>query len=309
MFAITRYEVKTCSNHSAGRRMTVSEAFQTFKSELELPDQKQKLAASAQQELRSRIANHLYVPDSVLVGSYSRHTKIDPLNDIDILLIRNSQRVGLTTDGSGLSPAHALSEVVTAVRQAYPRTATIETQSRSVNVQLPDLSFGFDIVPAWLRYPDGYWIPDTQFGGWIPTNPDAHARLMTDANVHCDGKLKPLIKMVKHWSRNNFDLIRSFHLELICAHIFSREKLTSFSFGVATFLVHAQKYVGREFLDPAYRSSRVDKVLSQHEETKIRQRMHHDAENSLDALKLEGAGRQVEAIEKWKYIFMSGFPR
>ena len=46
--------------------MTVAEAFQTFKSELEIPDQKQKLAASAQQEIRSRIAEHLFVADSIL---------------------------------------------------------------------------------------------------------------------------------------------------------------------------------------------------------------------------------------------------
>jgi hypothetical protein len=41
--------------------MTVSEAFDTFKSELELPDRKQKEAAAAQQQLRDEIAKHLYL--------------------------------------------------------------------------------------------------------------------------------------------------------------------------------------------------------------------------------------------------------
>src|SRR5437763_692077 len=128
--------------------MTVAEAFQTFKSELEIPDQKQKLAASAQQEIRSRIAEHLFVADSILTGSYSRHTKIDPLNDIDVLLIRNSRRTTVSTDGSGVFPDQALDEVVQAVREAYPRTAIVEKQSRSVNVRISGLDFGFDIIPA-----------------------------------------------------------------------------------------------------------------------------------------------------------------
>jgi hypothetical protein len=168
--------------------MTVAEAFQTFKSKLELPDQKQKLAASAQQEIRARIAKHLFVADSILTGSYSRHTKIDPLNDIDILLIRNSRRTALSTDGSGVFPNNALDEIVKAVGEAYPRIAIVEKCSRSVNVRITGLEFGFDIIPAWLRNPDGYWIADTDSGNWIPTDPETHARILTDAKSSIGGE-------------------------------------------------------------------------------------------------------------------------
>jgi hypothetical protein len=50
--------------------MTVTEAFEVFKSELELPDRKQAEASKAQQDVRSRLATHLYVADSLLTGSY-----------------------------------------------------------------------------------------------------------------------------------------------------------------------------------------------------------------------------------------------
>jgi len=288
--------------------MTVTEAFQTFKSELELPERKQKLAASAQQDIRSRVANHLYVADSLLTGSYARYTKINPLNDIDVLFIRNRERVGLSTDGSGIFSGRALDEVSDAVNKAYPFTATVKKQSRSVNVQISGLDFGFDLIPAWLRNPDGYWIPDTDLNSWLPTNPDAHARIMTQANDRCDGRLKPVIKMVKHWSRNNYDHIRSFHLELICADIFSREQLTNFPIGVAIVLVRLPNYIGRQVMDPVYGVSRVDRPLSADEKTNLLLRTNSDAQNSVDALKLEAAGRHSEAIEKWKYIFLGGFP-
>jgi hypothetical protein len=205
--------------------MTVTEAFQTFKSELELPDRQQLVAAEAQEEIRSRIGIYLHVPNSLLTGSYARHTKIFPLNDIDVMLIRNSHRVALATSGNGVYANQALDQVEEAVRKACPSGASINKQSRSVNVQIKGLKFGFDLIPAWLRNPDGYWIPDTDNNSWLPTDPEAHARLMTEANKSCDDRLKPLIKMLKHWSRNNYDLIRSFHIELICADIFASQEI------------------------------------------------------------------------------------
>src|SRR5712692_6418447 len=182
--------------------MTVSEAFDTFKSELELPDRKQKEAAAAQQDIRDQVAKHLYMAHSFLTGSYARHTKIVPLNDIDVFLLRNQQRVDLAPPGAtGTLPETALNDVAVAVQKAYPVTATVQKQNRSVNVQIRGLDFGFDLTPAWWRNPSGYWIPDRSSGGWIPSDPDAHAAFMTKANEASDDKLKPLIKMVKHWSR------------------------------------------------------------------------------------------------------------
>lgn len=70
--------------------MTVSEAFSIFKSELEMPERKVAQAAAAQQDMREQVSRHLSVPDSFLAGSYARHTKIDPLNDIDVFLVRNT---------------------------------------------------------------------------------------------------------------------------------------------------------------------------------------------------------------------------
>lgn len=289
--------------------MTVTEAFETFKSQLELPDRRQKEAARIQEELRERIAKHLFVPRSFLSGSYARYTKIDPLVDIDVILVRNEKRVGLSTDGSGVLPRTALEQLADAVRKAYGNSQA-KSQSRSVNVRLPGIPFGFDLVPAWLRHPDGYWIPDTDFGSWLPTDPDAHADLMTQANKQCDNKLKPLIKMVKHWSRNNHDLIRSFHIELICNDIFARQghAIPSYQFAVAKVLVSLPQYIGQAMSDPIYGSSRVDRQLSSEEFQRLHVRVVHDAQNAVDALTLENAVQNVAAVNKWKQIFLHGFP-
>jgi len=290
--------------------MTVTDVFETFKSQLELPDRRQKEAARIQEELRARIGKYLFVPRSFLSGSYARYTKIDPLVDIDVMLVRNEARVGVATDGSGILPRAALDQVAEAVRKAYSDSQA-KLQSRSVNVRLPGIPFGFDLVPAWLRHPDGYWIPDTDFGSWLPADPDAHADLMTQANKRCDNKLKPLIKMVKHWSRNNHDLIRSFHIELICNDIFARQghAIPSYQFAVAKVLVSLPQYIGQAMSDPIYGSSRVDRQLSSEEFQRLHARVMCDGQNAVDALALENAGENVAAVDKWKHIFLRGFPR
>jgi hypothetical protein len=289
--------------------MTVTEAFDTFKSELELPDRQQAQASTAQQDIRARISAHLYVADSLLTGSYARHTKIYPLDDIDILLVRNSAKVGLSTDGSGTTPTQALDQIADAVAKAYAQTATIKNQSRSVNVQITGLDFGFDLIPAWQRNPNGYWIPDTDSGSWIPTNPDWHAEQMTAANASLQQRLKPVIKMIKHWNRHNYELLRSFHIELICKDIFASWQLPNYPVGVATVLSKMGPYVGQLMMDPAYNSCRVDKPLSTEDRDKLIQRVNGDGGRAIEALQLEASGQHTAAIEKWKYIFLHGFPK
>jgi hypothetical protein len=287
--------------------MTVSEAFQRFKGCLELPASHSQRASTAQQELRQRLSAHLSVEDSFLTGSYARHTKIYPLNDIDVILVRNGARVGLTASG-GVLPSQALDEVAGAARSAFGNGVVIKKQAKSVNLSFTSIDFGFDVIPAWLRQPNGYWIPDTNTSGWIPTDPDAHAQMMTDANDRSGGRLKPVIKMVKHWSRKNYDLFCSFHLELICEWVFRQSRVDNFQTGVALVLVSLPRFVGVQVMDPIYGLHRVDKPLSTEDLQKLHNRATYDADNARAAIQLETAGRHAEAIEKWRYIFLDGFP-
>jgi hypothetical protein len=287
--------------------MTVSDAFQKFKGALELPASHSQRASSAQQELRQRLSVYLSVEDSFLTGSYARHTKIHPLNDIDILLVRNSARVGLAASG-GVLASQALAEVAQAARSAFGNGVAIKKQSRSVNLSFGSLDFGFDVIPAWLRQSNGYWIPDTDTSSWIPTDPHAHAQMMTDANDRSGGRLKPVIKMVKHWSRKNYDLFCSFHLELICEWVFRQSRIDNFQIGVASALVSLPRFVGVQVMDPAYGLHRVDKPLSTEDFQKLLNRATSDADNARAAIQLETTGRHAEAIEKWRYIFLDGFP-
>jgi superfamily II DNA/RNA helicase len=45
------------------------------------------------------------------------------------------------------------------------------------------------------------------------------------------------------------------------------------------------------------------------EATELIQRLNYDARNAIEALKFENNGHDAQAIEKWKHIFLTGFPR
>jgi len=140
-------------------------------------------------------------------------------------------------------------------------------------------------------------------------DPDAHATFMTKANAANDDKLKPLIKMVKHWSRHNYDRLCSFHVELICADIFGHQTIVNYPIGMAVVLANLPNYIHTTMMDPIYGVSKVNKDLSLAEVTELDFRTKSDAARAVDALKLENNGYHREAIVKWKEIFLSGFPK
>lgn len=59
----------------------------------------------------------------------------------------------------------------------------------------------------------GYFIPDYQ-GSWMVSCPSAHNAYVDKQNKRLDGKLKPLIRLIKAWKFYNNVPITSFYMEL-----------------------------------------------------------------------------------------------
>jgi hypothetical protein len=181
-----------------------------------IPNTARGAASKSQNRLREILANkstpdatfpHLLsrVDEDFLGGSFARHTKIWPLDDIDIYFpidgaglfyVQNGGRLpfSLLTDnpsrpqrllnaewlrGQYIGSDLVLSGFLKAVAQAYPNSklrgdqhavclgTTVAATSESVGI-------GFDIVPCFCLAPDGggtniYLIPDG-CGSWLRTN-------------------------------------------------------------------------------------------------------------------------------------------
>jgi hypothetical protein len=148
-------------------------------------------------------------------GSYTRHTYVNGLSDIDIL-------ADLGPYSSSSIPNKADSRAVLAdmerrLRQRFPNT-NITAGRMAVTIRFSD-GLELQILPA-FRYHSGYKIPNSQGSGWTITRPQVFAKLLRERNASVGGKLLPCIKLAKHICEKKGLEVKSYHLENIALKAF-----------------------------------------------------------------------------------------
>lgn len=211
------------------------EAFQKFKTNLELNETFEDIIQRRHNAVRSVIENNGHSVDKTqLIGSLQRKTRIQPKGgdvfDLDILVVLGSfykwLRAGET---GGVTPQAAMGELRRIVGESD------RYESMNPQQDQPTVSFEYqddtkvELVPAYLdqigESQDGtphspvgraYWIPEN--GQWVLADYDHDADHITAMNINADGWLIPTIKMLKAVKREHFPQLESFHLEIIAAH-------------------------------------------------------------------------------------------
>ncbi|MBZ4422697.1 CBASS oligonucleotide cyclase [Myxococcus sp. RHSTA-1-4] len=198
---------------------SVAEALELFIQSLELTDRQRDEVSRQHTMVREELRQRLRQKTDFLSGSYSRHTAIRPLHDIDIFVV-----LGDVASTPSETPDAALKRVRQALKAAWPNKELPILQQHSVHLEFTTSGLEFDVVPAWqLPGPqEVYLIPERHTGRWIRTNPRRHQELSTQFNERAGKKLKPLIKAVKHWNRQQGSSpLGSFHLEAMSYTAFS----------------------------------------------------------------------------------------
>lgn len=141
-----------------------------------------------------------YHVDTFLSGSYRRDTAIRPAikngsterPDVDVIVVTNH-----TCEDS---PADVLELLYSTLKKKY---SSIRKQARSVGVSTSNADM--DVVPIIAPYGMNgtLYIPDRKLEKWLATNPPGHTQWTTDVNQSCDGRFKPLVKLMKWWRRQN----------------------------------------------------------------------------------------------------------
>jgi len=232
---------------------SVREALEKFIQSLELT-QKQRDEVSRQHIMvRECLRQRLKSKTDFLSGSYSRHTAIRPLHDIDIFVVLgDAGSTALTADA-------ALKQVRQALHEEWPNKSLPILQQHSVHIGFSDSGIEFDVVPA-LQVPgqDVYLIPERQTGQWLRTNPRIHEKLSTQANELAGKKLKPLLKAVKHWNRHHESSpLGSFHLEVMSYSAFPSPP-EDYLVGLEKLFSHLSQKVRSACPDPAGLGPNVD---------------------------------------------------
>lgn len=281
---------------------TILQSFATLKSNLEITGLQQETVSNRQNNVRDVVKTGLTVKESFLTGSYSRSTMIAPLKEADIDIFTILDASYYEKDGQ----AKLLDKVKTVLKKTYS-TSQISRNGQAVTITFAD--FVVDVVPAFYRNGGGYFMPNSVTGKWIETDPKQHVKIMQEHNKKHDGKLVPLVKMIKCWNKNICFPFNSFHLEVMALQILDGVTISDFSSGARYYFDKAKDYVNKKNPDPAGYDGDVGAYLNT--DAKIKGAVSNLTTAYNRALKAEeyASNNKIEdAVNEWRKVFGSKFP-
>ncbi|QDT52991.1 hypothetical protein Pan44_10060 [Caulifigura coniformis] len=279
-----------------------------------------------------------------LGGSFARHTKIWPLNDIDVYLpidgtglvysqggfqapytvltdeVLDTNPLAVDRDrwwdGGYLSSAKLINGFAEALRSNYPVTTRVRRVGEAVMVTLSN-DLGFDVVPCFSLKPHAayedpfYLIPDGS-NGWIKTNPRLDQQLSDELHRKNNRSLRRAVKLFKWWS-NEFvgGRIESYYAELAIMRAFELQNrlgttITSVSVGTCVAFQAVRDAVRAGDLPPILNGSPA--VESGALTTTDLTRINQAVANGDRAIRHEQADQIEEAFEAWRAVFGHEFP-
>jgi hypothetical protein len=145
-------------------------------------------------------------PHTKLAGSYGQDTSVGNVKDVDFLV-----RVPGNPDENEPNAKKLIQELKCALDE-LPKALgylgfvvidniQIQRARRSVHIYLKGKDFHIDVVPCIA--PEGFdkvlYVPDRGFNKWITSHPIGYISLLTELNDQHHGKVRPLIKLFKHF--------------------------------------------------------------------------------------------------------------
>jgi Second Messenger Oligonucleotide or Dinucleotide Synthetase domain len=182
--------------------------------------------------------------------------------------------------------------------------------SRQVAVTLDFQSIAADVVPCFQRSGTGggYFIPNGR-GGWQDTNPKYHTHMIAEGDKVHNGRLKPLIRLIKAWNLANGNHLRSFHVELSVYNLWKGYTIgATLPQTVSSTLNVLASWVNNRCSDPWNPIAYVDDYLSTSERALVVRLLKDDAISAARAEEYRKVGNIQEAFERWKVIYRTAFP-
>jgi len=166
----------------------------------------QDLPPKVRQYLQEHEEFQTVYPHTRLAGAYGQDTSVGDVKDVDFL-------VRVPGDPNKNEPnAKKLIQELKCVLDDLPKALgyvgfsaiddiEVERARRSVHVYFKGKDFHIDVVPCIA--PEGFdkvlYVPDRGFNKWIASHPLGYISLLTELNDKHHEKVRPLIKLIKHF--------------------------------------------------------------------------------------------------------------
>lgn len=281
----------------------------------------------------------LYSDKTTNFGSFSRNTKIRPLDDIDIMSCLMAEgstySEGLLTisievaDSAGrlkelcnpgtntLNSIKLVNKYVAALKTVPQyRNAGAKRNQEAAVLQLNSYDWSFDIVPCFFTVQDFYGrsyylIPDGS-GEWKKTDPTIDKDRTSSINQSHDGNVLNVIRIIKYWNkRPTMPSASSYLLEVVILNYYA-SKMTKASEFVDLEIPGVLEYIWLNILndvqDPKGIQGNINSLTAD-ERSRISTRAWSDKCKAEEARSLENDKNYKASINKWVEIFGDEFPR
>ena len=191
-------------------------------------------------------------------GSVRRHTYVNGLSDVDLLLIVNDSSL------AGLTPNEIIRRMAGRIRQRMPTTNVTEG-NLAVTIRYAD-GHEIQVLPA-IRTPNGVRIANPSNGSWSGVlHPERFIQKLTQVNQARNGQVIPTIKLAKVLAdrhvQSDRDKITGYHMESLAIEAFKNYQGPT---NLKSMLLHLIDYssnaVGQPIRDTTGQSRYVDDYL------------------------------------------------
>ncbi|WP_413536389.1 SMODS domain-containing nucleotidyltransferase [Rahnella inusitata] len=281
---------------------------------------------------------YLYQDINIGFGSFARHTKIRPLDDIDLMVglladsccyYEHTDKITISTkpettrltrythdDSDYVNSRKVINTFTASLKNVgqYDK-AEINRNQEAATLKLKSYDWNFDIVPCFQTRPDTYGktfylIPDG-FGHWKKTDPRVDRTKIQELNSRFDGNLLDVIRVVKYWQqRPTMPTMGSYLLEtMLLSYYTSRFTCQKW---VDLELHEIFNYLASAVYLPVWDHKGIQgniNGLSYDEKAKISARCTLDAARVIEARQYESADDYKASIGIWRDIFGNSFPQ
>lgn len=287
---------------------TVEEGFEKLLEWLvPLPTERTK-AISHRGSVRGCLINNFNCSNFFETGSFGNKTGVRHFSDTDYFAVCPPENL------TGKS-FYVLGKVRKALRSTFSRTQVIKVNSPAVTILFGNhASENLEITPCFY-----YKLSETPFGKkksyaiaaaggqWRLSSPQAHNAYVEQHNKRLDGKLKPLIRLVKAWKFFHRVPISSFYLELRITKFLEDKKKINYAVDLYGIIKKLYDIRLANIQDPMKVSGLITACMT---EVKRRAAMTKLARAYSRALKAHSCRNKNldECFRWWKKFFNGKFP-
>ena len=276
----------------------------------------------------------IYQDKNLKFGSFARRTKIRELDDIDLMICLSAEGTRTYTEaldciyinGNDSDKNNELLSYGTkyvnstkVINRFISKLADLNDYSKAemhknqeaATLKMKSYTWNFDIVPCFYAKDDFYLIPDGS-GNWKKTDPRIDNERTTELNQKHNGNLLNLIRLVKYWNKRKVTIsINSYLLECMILNIYDSIDTSDnwwIDIEFKNTLYKLSESIKKDVEDPKGIQRNINQ-FDWADRKKISDALYKAYKKAVEARSYEDDKKQKEAINKWREVFGSNFPK